>query len=40
MDSIEYISGKTGFSQSKLKSMLYELRRKLKLYLEREGIEV
>ena len=40
LDSIEYISGKTGFSQSKLKSMLYELRRKLKLYLEREGIEV
>lgn len=39
-DSIEHISGDTGFSQSKVKSMLYEMRRKLRAYLEREGIEV
>lgn len=39
-DSIEEISERTGFSQSKVKSMLYELRRKLRIYLEREGIEV
>ncbi len=39
-DSIESICKYTGFSQSKVKSMLYELRKKLKKYLEREGIEV
>ncbi len=39
-DSIETICKYTGFSQSKVKSMLYEMRRKLKQYLESEGIEV
>ena len=39
-DSIENICKRTGFSQSKVKSMLYEMRRKLREYLEREGIEV
>ena len=40
LDSIETICRCTGFSQSKVKSMLYEMRRKLKRYLESEGIEV
>ncbi len=40
LDSIETICRCTGFSQSKVKSMLYEMRRKLKRYLENEGIEV
>lgn len=39
-DSIEGICKSTGFSQSKVKSMLYEMRRKLRKYLESEGIEV
>ncbi len=39
-DSIETICKCTGFSQSKVKSMLYEMRRKLKNYLESEGIKV
>ncbi len=39
-DSIETICKRTGFSQSKVKSMLYEMRRKLRKYLEEEGIEV
>lgn len=39
-DSIETICGRTGFSQSKVKSMLYEMRQKLRKYLESEGIEV
>ena len=39
-DSIEIICKNTGFSQSKVKSMLYEMRQKLKKYLESEGIEV
>lgn len=39
-DSIETICKYTGFSQSKVKSMLYEMRRKLKKYLESEGIKV
>lgn len=39
-DSIESISQCTGFSQSKIKSMLYEMRRKLRNYLEREEIEL
>ena len=39
-DSIEAICQSTGFSQSKVKSMLYEMRRKLRAHLEREGIEV
>ena len=39
-DSIEDICHSTGFSQSKIKSMLYEMRRKLRAHLENEGIEV
>lgn len=39
-DSISQISQSTGFSQSKIKSMLYELRKKLKVYLESEGISL
>lgn len=39
-DSIENICHSTGFSQSKIKSMLYEMRRKLRAYLENEGVEV
>lgn len=39
-DSIENICRSTGFSQSKVKSMLYEMRRKLRAYLESEGIEL
>lgn len=40
IDSIATICKLTGFSQSKVKSMLYEMRRKLREYLESEGIEV
>ena len=39
-DSIESICKSTGFSQSKVKSILYELRLKLRKCLESEGIEV
>lgn len=39
-DSIENICENTGFTQSKVKSMLYEMRRKLRKYLESEDIEV
>lgn len=39
-DSIETICSSTGFSQSKVKSMLYEMRRKLRAYLESEGVEL
>lgn len=40
LDSIETICGYTGFSQSKVKSMLYQMRCKLRKYLESEGIEI
>lgn len=39
-DSIESICKRTGFSQSKVKSILYEMRIKLRKYLESEGIDV
>ncbi len=39
-DSIKAICESTGFSQSKVKSILYEMRLKLRKYLESEGIEV
>ena len=39
-DSIENICASTGFTQSKVKSMLYQMRQKLRRYLESEGIEV
>ncbi|MBR4869557.1 MAG: sigma-70 family RNA polymerase sigma factor, partial [Oscillospiraceae bacterium] len=38
--SVEMISRRMGFSESKVKSMLFQLRRKLRVYLESEGIEV
>ena len=38
--SIEDICGRTGFGESKVKSMLYHTRQKLRDYLEREGIEL
>lgn len=39
-ESIESICKRTGFGQSKVKSMLFEMRRKLRSYLEGEGIQV
>lgn len=39
-DSIDAICQSTGFSQSKVKSILYEMRLKLRKHLECEGIEV
>lgn len=39
-DSIESICESTGFTPGKVKSMLYEMRQKLRTYLESEGIEV
>lgn len=39
-DSIESICESTGFTQSKVKSILYEMRQKLRKCLESEGIEV
>ena len=37
-ESLESISLRTGFSEGKVKSMLFQLRKKLRAYLEREGI--
>ena len=39
-DSIASISKCSGFSESKIKSLLFRLRKKLRLRLEREGIYV
>ncbi|MBQ9121666.1 MAG: RNA polymerase sigma factor [Clostridia bacterium] len=39
-DSIEEIAARYSFSQSKVKSMLYHTRKKLKEYLIKEGIEL
>ncbi len=39
-DSLEKISQRTGFSEGKIKSMLFQLRKKLRAHLESEGIEV
>lgn len=39
-DTIESICKSTGFSQSKVKSMLYQMRQRLRKKLESEGIEV
>jgi len=38
LDSIEDIGRKTGFSRSKVKSMLHRTRQKLRIYLEKEGV--
>lgn len=39
-ESIENICKRTGYSQSKIKSLLFNMRKKLRDYLESEGIEV
>lgn len=39
-DSIEEIVKQTGFQESKIKSILFRMRGKLRVYLESEGIEV
>lgn len=39
-EPIETISARTGFSQSKVKAMLYRMRKELRGYLEQEGISV
>lgn len=39
-ESIEEIAEKTGFSESKVKSVLFRTRKKLREYLESEGISV
>lgn len=39
-ESLKSICEKTGFSQSKVKCMLFNLREKLKIYLESEGIKL
>lgn len=39
-DPIESICKSTGYSQSKVKSILYQMRLKLRKYLESEGIDV
>ncbi len=39
-ESIESICRRTGFSQSKVKSSLFNMRKNLRAYLEREGIEL
>lgn len=39
-ESIQDICRRTGYSQSKVKSMLFHLRRMLRDYLESEGIEL
>ncbi len=39
-ESIESICRRTGYQPSKVKSILFHLRQKLKTYLEKEGIEL
>ena len=39
-DSIEEISRQTGFQKSRVKSVLFRMRGKLRDYLEKEGIAV
>lgn len=39
-ESLQDICQRTGFSLSKVKSMLFDLRRKLRDYLESEGVEL
>ena len=40
LDPIDRISELTGFSQSKIKSMLFHMRKGLKEHLEKEGINI
>ena len=37
-ESIDGICRRTGYSQSKIKSMLFQTRKKLRAYLEKEGV--
>ena len=39
MDSVESVSRQFGFSESKVKSMLYRTRQKLRVALEKEGFQ-
>lgn len=39
-ESVEEIGKRTGFSGSKIKSMLFHMRRKLRAFLESEGVEL
>ena len=39
MDSVESVSRQFGFSESKVKSMLYRTREKLRVVLEKEGFQ-
>lgn len=39
-ESLESIARRTGFSVGKVKSILFQLRKRLRTYLESEGIEV
>ena len=40
LDPIEDIAKQFGFTKSKVKSMLHRTRKKLRTYLEKEGIEL
>ena len=40
IDSVADIAEKYSFSQSKVKSMLYHTRNRLKRYLKKEGIDI
>ena len=40
LEKIPEVALRTGFSESKVKSMLFRLRGRLKLYLEREGYDI
>lgn len=39
-DSVKSIAEQTGFIQNKVKSILYDMRRRLRADLDREGIEL
>jgi len=39
-ESVDEISERTGYSRSKVKSMLFNMRKKLRDHLEREGVEL
>jgi len=40
MDSVKEIAGKYSFSESKVKSMLFHTRNRLRKYLKKEGIDI
>ena len=40
MDSLQRLSDRTGFSQGKIKSILFRMRQKLREYLESEGVDI